>query len=209
MALSFYVLVGYTKRERRSNEAGMKYFLLGAFSSGILLYGMSLLFGVAGSTNLGEIAPAVARAAASSADIDGLQPEAAGHPRDDRACRRALLQDRGRAVPHVGARRLSGRADARHGLPLHGVEGGELCAPRAHLPRSPRRDACGLGAPARDRGGRHHHGRQLGGGDTDERQAAARLLVDLERGLPPARRHRGQRVRLHRDSSSTSSSTPS
>ena len=48
MALSFYVLVGYAKRERRSNEAGMKYFLLGAFSSGILLYGMSLLFGVAG-----------------------------------------------------------------------------------------------------------------------------------------------------------------
>jgi NADH-quinone oxidoreductase subunit N len=56
MALSFYVLVAYTKRERRSNEAGMKYFLLGAFSSGILLYGMSLLFGVAGSTNLGDIA---------------------------------------------------------------------------------------------------------------------------------------------------------
>ncbi|HEX7313961.1 MAG TPA: NADH-quinone oxidoreductase subunit N [Pyrinomonadaceae bacterium] len=63
MALTFYVLVGYTKRERQSNEAGMKYFLLGAFSSGILLYGMSLLFGVAQSTNLADIAPAVARAA--------------------------------------------------------------------------------------------------------------------------------------------------
>ncbi len=72
MALTFYVLVGYTKRERRSNEAGMKYFLLGAFSSGILLYGMSLLFGVAGSTNLGEIAPAVARAASTGADFAGL-----------------------------------------------------------------------------------------------------------------------------------------
>jgi NADH-quinone oxidoreductase subunit N len=72
MALTFYVLVGYTKRERRSNEAGMKYFLLGAFSSGILLYGMSLLFGVAGSTNLGEIAPAVARASASGSDFAGL-----------------------------------------------------------------------------------------------------------------------------------------
>src|ERR1700749_1152341 len=48
MALTFYVLVGFTRRERQSNEAGMKYFLLGAFSSGILLYGMSLLFGVAG-----------------------------------------------------------------------------------------------------------------------------------------------------------------
>ena len=56
MALSFYVLVAFTKRERRSNEAAMKYFLLGAFSSGILLYGMSLIFGVAGSTNVGVIA---------------------------------------------------------------------------------------------------------------------------------------------------------
>ncbi|HLL70579.1 MAG TPA: NADH-quinone oxidoreductase subunit N [Pyrinomonadaceae bacterium] len=59
MALTFYVLVGFMKRERRSNEAGMKYFLLGAFSSGVLLYGMSILFGVAGSTNLGDIARSV------------------------------------------------------------------------------------------------------------------------------------------------------
>jgi NADH-quinone oxidoreductase subunit N len=59
MALTFYVLVSYTKRERRSNEAGMKYFLLGAFSSGVLLYGMSILYGVAGSTNLGDIAHSV------------------------------------------------------------------------------------------------------------------------------------------------------
>jgi len=55
MALTFYVLVAFTKREKRSNEAAMKYFLLGAFSSGILLYGMSLIYGVAGSTNIGEI----------------------------------------------------------------------------------------------------------------------------------------------------------
>ncbi|MBC7931664.1 MAG: NADH-quinone oxidoreductase subunit N, partial [Rubrivivax sp.] len=72
MALTFYVLVGYTKRDRRSNEAGMKYFLLGAFSSGVLLYGMSLLFGVAGSTNLGEIAPKVTQAVAASTDLAGF-----------------------------------------------------------------------------------------------------------------------------------------
>ena len=59
MAITFYVLVAFTKRERRSNEAAMKYFLLGAFSSGVLLYGMSLLYGVAGSTNLGEIGQAI------------------------------------------------------------------------------------------------------------------------------------------------------
>ena len=75
MALTFYVLVAYTKRDRRSNEAGMKYFLLGAFSSGILLYGMSLLFGVAGSTNLGEIAPKVAQAVSSAtAAAPSLRP---------------------------------------------------------------------------------------------------------------------------------------
>src|SRR5690349_20073498 len=55
MALTFYVLVAFTKREKKSNEAAMKYFLLGAFSSGILLYGMSLIYGIAGSTNIGEI----------------------------------------------------------------------------------------------------------------------------------------------------------
>jgi len=55
MAVTFYVLVAFTKRQKPSNEAGMKYFLLGAFSSGILLYGMSLVYGVAGSTNLGDI----------------------------------------------------------------------------------------------------------------------------------------------------------
>jgi NADH-quinone oxidoreductase subunit N len=60
MALTFYVLVAFTKRQKRSNEAAMKYFLLGAFSSGILLYGMSLLYGIAGSTNLGEIGVSVA-----------------------------------------------------------------------------------------------------------------------------------------------------
>jgi proton-translocating NADH-quinone oxidoreductase, chain N len=61
MALTFYVLVAFTKREKRSNEAAMKYFLLGAFSSGLLLYGMSLLYGIAGSTNIGEIGSNLSR----------------------------------------------------------------------------------------------------------------------------------------------------
>src|SRR6266702_1166667 len=64
MAVTFYVLVAFTKRQRRSNEAGMKYFLLGAFSSGILLYGMSLLYGIAGSTNLGQMGTKLAAAPA-------------------------------------------------------------------------------------------------------------------------------------------------
>ncbi|MGB7924791.1 MAG: NADH-quinone oxidoreductase subunit N [Pyrinomonadaceae bacterium] len=76
MALSFYVLVAFTKREKRSNEAAMKYFLLGAFSSGILLYGMSLLYGVAGSTNLGDIAVKVNQAL-SAAPLDPAVIDAA------------------------------------------------------------------------------------------------------------------------------------
>lgn len=55
MALAFYVLVGYLKRNRKSNEAALKYFLLGSFSTGIFLYGVSLLYGTTGTTNLGLI----------------------------------------------------------------------------------------------------------------------------------------------------------
>ncbi len=59
MSISTYILVGFLKRSKRSNEASMKYFLLGAFSSGVILYGMSLLYGLSGSTNLDEIASRV------------------------------------------------------------------------------------------------------------------------------------------------------
>ncbi len=52
MAVSFYILAGYLKPSRRSNEAAVKYFLLGAFSLGILLYGLSVLYGLTGTTNL-------------------------------------------------------------------------------------------------------------------------------------------------------------
>ena len=52
MAISIYVLVGFLRRDRRSNEAALKYLLLGAFSSGIFAYGLSLLYGISGSTNL-------------------------------------------------------------------------------------------------------------------------------------------------------------
>jgi len=55
MALSTYVLVGFLRRDRRSNEAALKYLLLGAFSSGIFAYGLSLLYGLTGSTNLAVI----------------------------------------------------------------------------------------------------------------------------------------------------------
>jgi len=59
MAISTYVLVGFLRRDRRSNEAALKYLLLGAFSSGIFAYGLSLWYGLSGGTNLAAIARAV------------------------------------------------------------------------------------------------------------------------------------------------------
>jgi NADH-quinone oxidoreductase subunit N len=56
MAISTYVLVGFLRRDRRSNEASLKYLLLGAFSSGIFAYGLSLLYGLTGTTNLALMA---------------------------------------------------------------------------------------------------------------------------------------------------------
>ena len=56
MALSSYILAGYFRLERRSNEAALKYFVLGALSSGIMLYGISLLYGAAGSLMLSDLA---------------------------------------------------------------------------------------------------------------------------------------------------------
>jgi len=66
MALASYILAGYFKREVRSNEAALKYFILGALSSGILLYGVSLLYGATGYINLEDMARALSEGGAAS-----------------------------------------------------------------------------------------------------------------------------------------------
>jgi NADH-quinone oxidoreductase subunit N len=58
-ALSVYVMVGYLKADRKSNEAGLKYLILGGFSSAIFLYGISLLYAVTGSLALDGIREAI------------------------------------------------------------------------------------------------------------------------------------------------------
>jgi len=59
-SVSLYVLCGLTRGRVRSIESALKYFLLGAFSSGFLVYGLALLYGAAGSLNLAEIAQVAA-----------------------------------------------------------------------------------------------------------------------------------------------------
>jgi NADH-quinone oxidoreductase subunit N len=59
MALCFYVMVGFLRTDRRSNEAALKYLILGAFSSGFLVYGFSVMYGMAGSTKLAYITSAI------------------------------------------------------------------------------------------------------------------------------------------------------
>ena len=60
LSFSLYILVSYSKHESRSNEAGMKYMLLGAFASALLLYGISFIYGTSGSTTYSEISAAFA-----------------------------------------------------------------------------------------------------------------------------------------------------
>ncbi len=59
LSIPAYMLAGWRKADPKSNEAGMKYYLMGVFASAILLYGMSLLYGITGATKLSAIADAL------------------------------------------------------------------------------------------------------------------------------------------------------
>ncbi len=61
LSLPLYVLAGFDRRRAASSEAAIKYFVLGAFSSAIFVYGIALTYGATGSTNLGQIAAFLAR----------------------------------------------------------------------------------------------------------------------------------------------------
>ena len=56
LSIALYVMAGFNRRQARSRESAIKYFVLGAFSSAFLLYGIALIYGATGSTNLGKIA---------------------------------------------------------------------------------------------------------------------------------------------------------
>jgi NADH-quinone oxidoreductase subunit N len=68
MSIAAFVLTAFNRRDRKSSEAGLKYFILGAFSSAFLLYGIALTWGATGSTNLVDIG----RLISSGGAIPGL-----------------------------------------------------------------------------------------------------------------------------------------
>ena len=69
LSIPAYMLAAWNKRSAKSNEAGVKYYLLGVFASAVMLYGMSLLYGLTGTTLLSEIGPAIT----ASGDFAGIE----------------------------------------------------------------------------------------------------------------------------------------
>ncbi len=61
MSIGVYVMCAMRRRSRRGNEAAMKYFLIGAFATGFLMYGMALIYGAAGTTKLSQMAGALSQ----------------------------------------------------------------------------------------------------------------------------------------------------
>lgn len=72
MTITFYILTGFKREDHKSAEAGMKYLILGAMSSGVLLYGLSLVYGFTGTTVISEIAAKLAGNSGEPAVVVGL-----------------------------------------------------------------------------------------------------------------------------------------
>ena len=114
-SLALYVLAAFARDKLRSSEAGLKYFVLGALASGLLLYGISLVYGFSGTMDFAKLAQALRRSGEGLGRADRRHGVRRRRPR---------LQGFGGAVPYVDAGRLRGRADAGDGVPRHRAEGG-------------------------------------------------------------------------------------
>ena len=166
LSIPAYMLAAWRKRDRKSNEAGVKYYLLGVFASAVLLYGMSLLYGATGSTLLTDIGASLA-----DGDLIGLEVVAVVF-----VIAGLRLQGVGGAVPHVGAGHVPGRAHPGDRLPLGVGEGRRVRRPDRHdLHRLPVRRrglrTADVGAVGADDDGRQRHRPA-----PDEHRPHARLL---------------------------------
>ena len=181
LSIPLYVLAAFDRRRLSSQEAGIKYFVLGAFSSAIFLYGIALVYGATGTTLLdGTTAnPGIFQFLAQNTLFEqGTLLAGIGL-----LARRPRVQGVGGSVPHVDARRLPGRAHARHRVHGRGHQGRGIRRPHPRVlhrvPALPHRLATG-GVGAR---GAHARGRQHRHGAPDRHQADARVLVDRACGL--------------------------
>ncbi len=69
LSVSLYILAGFNRASLKSNEAGLKYFLLGAFSTGFLLYGMALIYGATGTTKVAKIAAVISQTGMGTSNL--------------------------------------------------------------------------------------------------------------------------------------------
>ena len=205
ISIPTYILAGFRKHDRRSNEAGIKYYLIGVLSSAVMLYGMSLIFGLTGTTTLSGI----------SRWIDGTATRRAAHRRDLPLARRLRVQGERGAVPLLGTRHLRRRAHAGHRVPVGRIEGRRLRGDAQHrlLRLRQRRQGLVVGGLAARR--LLDDPRQPGRAAPDQPGAHAGVLVDRAGRIPPCSvrglRHRARPVgaadRRSRRRSCISSST--
>ena len=182
LSLALYVLAASDRRRTDSQEAGIKYFVLGGFASAFFLYGVALIYGGTQSTNISEIVGAFQ----SSVLVDGQDSLVLAGI----ALLMVGLGFKVAAVPfHVWTPDVyQGAPTSGHGVHGVGRQGGGVrrhaARARDRAPVPPRRlGPCGLGAGgavARDRFG--------AGGRAGRRQAHAGVLVDQPRRLHPRRR---------------------
>lgn len=69
LSVSLYILAGFNRGSLKSNEAGLKYFLLGSFSTGFLLYGMALIYGATGTTKVAKVAAVIAQTGIGTSNV--------------------------------------------------------------------------------------------------------------------------------------------
>ena len=115
LSIGLYVLVGFDRHRSTSDEAALKYFLLGGFASAIFIYGAALVYGATGSTNLSSISYFLSQNVVLR---PGLLYAGGGL-----LARGLRLQGGGGAVPRLVTRRVRGGSDAghrRHGLDRQG-----------------------------------------------------------------------------------------
>ena len=174
LSFSLYVLVSHGKNNPKSNEAGIKYILLGAFASALLLYGISQVYGMLGTTRFSEIHAVLAFE--PSPLNPALLVGTGAH------CGRAGIQGGRRALPHVGPRRLRRRSHADNCVPGRGVKGRRLrpdtTAVFPGLPSGHRRLADYPGGAGRS----DHDCGQPGGPGPGQHQENAGLLQRGSRG---------------------------